>query len=209
MKVKDAKQKIQEIIDPFLEEHGFKRKKGLEYFRVREGHVDRIGISIFADRVGGVRGTFGVGIIFPILDEWRRTNRVPGAATIGVPMHFLLPSHNYYDWNLSEVGDWKDFGSIVCDSIEKLALPFFQKYSSLSEVKASLESTDVRDWFVLNPTQRIETLALIECASGEAEKGMARIEKALEELAEAPMKETFPLMKLKETILAKLKEQQK
>lgn len=144
-----------------------------------------------------------MGLRFPEVEAWRPGDRSETAPTVAVPMHFLGPDRKYYDWVLSEVNDWPAFGSEVVEAIERRALPFLDRYSSLDAVRTALGSNDPRDWFTLDPTRRIETLARIHCALGELDRGMDLLEKTLSDLADAPVKTRYPLMRLKDALRAR------
>lgn len=203
MTPKEAERKLQEVVGPVLEGRGFKRTQRLVYLRRDEERIDRIGFNVFADRSGGIRGTFGAGVRFQAVETWRPGDQGEDAPTVAIPMHFLRADHQYYDWVLSEVTDWAAFGVEVEETLVRRALPFLDRYSSLDALKAALESNDPRDWFTLDPTRRIETLALLHCASGELDRGMALLEKTLGDLADAPVKARFPLVRLRDALRAR------
>jgi hypothetical protein len=203
VKLKEAERHLGESIEVALERHGFSREGRLDFLRRAEGHVDRIGFSVFADRIGGIRASCGVGLRFPTVETWRPGDRNENAPTVAVPLHFLEPNRKYVDWVLSEVTDWPAFGRDVVEIIERRALPFLDRYSSLDVVRAALESSDPRDWFTLDPTSRIVTLALTHCASGEVDRGVTLLDKTLGDLIDAPMKARYPLMRLKDSLRAR------
>ncbi len=203
MKVKEAERHLSESVGPALERHGFIKERSADFIRRAEEHVDRIGFSVFSDRIGGIRASCGVGLRFPAVEAWRPGDRSENAPTVAVPMHFLEPDRKYFDWILSEVTDWPAFGNEVVEAVERRALPFLDRYSSLDTVRAALESHDPRDWFTLDPTRRIETLALTHCASGELDRGVALLEKTLGDLADAPVKNRHPLIRLRDALRAR------
>jgi hypothetical protein len=199
MTAKEAEKALQQLVEPVLKRHGFRHQRRLEFLRHREEQIDRIGFNVFTDRNGTVRASFGIGIRFPAVENCRKGDTDADAPTVAVPMHFLEPQRRYFDWQLSDDTDWAILRDEITRAFEDRALPFLMRFS-LDAVATDLESEQPAKWFTLDPTARIETLALIDCARGQLPRGIARIETELARLAGAPSKERTPLERLRDRL---------
>jgi hypothetical protein len=194
---KEAERKLKEVLEPLLRLHGFKRVQALVFLRHHEDRIDRLGFSTFKDRTGAVRTSFGAGIRLLGIEACRPDKQDKDSPTIGVPMHFLQQRRSYFDWLLTQETDWAALSAEIALEIEVLALPFLDTYGNLDAVKSALESDDPKRWFTCDSTQRVELLALIDCAQGEIGKGIERLDRALRELDAAPAKTRHPLQQLR------------
>jgi hypothetical protein len=194
---KEAERKLRQVVEPLLERHGFKRSRGLVFLRPQEDRTDRIGFSTFKDRSGIVRASFGVGIRLLKIEACRSDKQDEDAPSIGMPIHLLQPRRSYFDWQLTSETDWMALSAAIALEIEVLALPFLKTYGNLDAVKTALESDEPRLWFTCDNTQRVELLALIDCAQGDIAKAIERLDRALMELRAASAKERRPLEQLR------------
>lgn len=193
---------MQKIADPVLVARGFRHRGRLEYFRTpTQERTERIGFSVYLDRTGAARASFGVGIRFPSAERFRLESQDARAATVGVPMHFLFLDRKYFDWTIVESTDLVSLEKDVRLALDRAEV-FLSAYSSLEAVAAALESPEPRSWFTFDAAGRLETLALLDCARGHPEKAIQRLEAALGEPAFELEKERAPLARLKDHLSA-------
>ncbi len=198
MTPKQAGKALKGILGPILERHGFSHRRDLVFVRVHGDHLDRIGFTIFKDRIGRLRVSFGVGVRFADIEALRgNPNDTDDTPTIGVPMHFLRSPRTYFDWMLADPIDAAEIARNVEQELSARVLPFLEEHSLVDSLRASLEHDDVHEWFTLDSEQRDELLALLDFVQRGKEPAMQRLEDALARRANALAKVRYPLEKLR------------
>ena len=81
----------------------------------------------------------------------------PERPTLAIPIYFLHTPPRIAEW---DAGNPETLDAMIED-IEACAIPFFDKYSQLGNLFASLQSDSPQDWFSLGQEGRIETLAAL------------------------------------------------
>jgi hypothetical protein len=178
---------------------GFEAQTGLRFQRQDGTSFQRVTFSTRSDRSGRVRYSVNLALRFPHVQAILEPEG-EGSSTIGTPLHLLRPNRTYTEWEIDAVSDVERQKDTVLQDIEKWGFPFLQTYSDLGKVKLALESSDPRDWFVLDAEGRTATLAAIEFAQGERASALSRLDRVLAELEEAPFKKRYPLQLLRERI---------
>lgn len=201
----EAEVLVSRVAEPILRAHGFGRDRKLVFTRAKSDRVDRIGLSVFQDRMGHLRASLAAGIRFPAVEAIRGPERLPNdAPTIATPMHFLSPDRAYFDWLIDDETEGTELAANIRSEIEEHVLPFLEAYGSLSVVKSALERDDPGAWFTLDAAQREQLLALIDAAQGEGHRAIARLGATIERLESAPMKRRYPLLRLRDHLTSLL-----
>lgn len=198
MTPKQAEAPLREIIEPMLRPHGFRRSGTLAFVREHQGAFERIGFSVFKDRNGKLRFSYGVGVWFGEIESLRgNSDSSEDTPTIGVPMHFLRSPRKYFDWELSAPTQPGEIEGNVREELQERALPFLRQYSSIDALRTALEKDDPHSWFTLDSEQRDELLTLIDLLQRGKEVAIQRLDAALARRASALPKTRYPLEKLR------------
>jgi hypothetical protein len=186
---KQAESALRGVLGPLLRAYGFEPAAPFAYLRRHFERVERIGFSVFKDRVGRLRFSLGVGILFPKLEEMRgRVDKGDDTPTVGVPMHFLREPRRYFDWAINEPIDRDALAGLVRTELESFVLPFLARYDTLDALRASLEREDASHWFTLDLDQRDEMLAVLDALQRGKPAAVQRLRAALEKRATAAPK---------------------
>lgn len=189
-----------------LDDLGFRSQGVLDFLRKTPfgGETLRFGGRMDDQQLCKISGT--AGIFFRSVEHLLNPGRSPGSLspTIMVPLHLLHEDHEYFEWIMGRVEDAPLVATEIVAEAEEYALPFFERYSQIEEVKQRLESPNPADWFVLTPEQRVMILAAIEQVTGYTEKALRLIDEALADRADALPKRRLPLEKLRAEIVNSL-----
>ena len=123
-----------------------------------------------------------VGIRFIEIEEIYRPQMLNEITrTIMIPLHLLHEDRIFFEWLFDENESDTSIKERIIREIKLYALPFFEKFSTIENVKCSLESSSPENWFVLNPEQRICILGIITYIQGNLDRAIEIIDNALEE----------------------------
>lgn len=203
MRLKEGRCLIASVVEAPLSRLGFARAADLSFLRESGDALQLISFSARQDARRGVCFSFGVGVRFPaveaLLGSGPEQQLFP---TVGKPLSVLKSGADYPEWCIGEHTDMSAVRREVMLNIEQYALPFFERYSTLSSVESSLAHDDPVHWFVLNPEQRAATLAAIVYVRGDQRASLELLDDALQRLSDAPPKKRLRLEQLRERISA-------
>lgn len=143
--------------------------------------------------ISGSAGVF-LSRVEAILRSDPRTATQP---TIVMPLHFLHEGREFFEWTMETNSAAIRVAEEIEVEVRTYALPFFDAYSKIENVRLSLESSNPRDWFALTPEQRIILLVAIEYTGGNREKAKKIIDEAIAARADEPPKRRQSLEKLR------------
>jgi hypothetical protein len=192
------------ILDRFLLELvstlGFARVRPLVYSRPAPPAV---GLLVFPQREPGgglVRFTCTVGLRFAEIESLLHYAPVENAPTISMPLHLLRKEKSYSEWELDAGclgADAEAIRAAVLADLKDSAIPFIERYCTLHQVRAKLESIYPTDWFTLDPEQRLTILAAIEFMEGDRVTALRRLDVGLDERKDALPKKRIQLENLR------------
>lgn len=200
---KDGRKRLLALLGPTLKGRGFAHLKELSFGRGSPRAAEII--SFGARRGGGGEFcfSFGVGVRFPEVEAILRPDGGDDlVTTIAKPLSVLKSSAGFPEWCFNCDREPGDMVREVIGDLDEYGLPFLRRYSSMSEVSRSLHSDDPRDWFVLDPEQRLMTLAAVEHVQGRPHDALRRLESAIAAMKEAPLKRRWPIEKLRERLIS-------
>ena len=164
-----------------LADRGFEEVGALDFFRPNDlgGYTLRFGTRLDQERRVRVSGT--VGIVFLSL------NRIVGLGdevderfpTVMMPIHLLHPDRSYREWTMAVPSDAPAVASEIVQEVDAFALPFLTAFGQIDAVKGALQSPHPRDWFMLNPEQRLVVLAAIEQLAGQPDQAKELLRQGL------------------------------
>lgn len=98
---------------------------------------------------------------------------------------------------MPSAADAPEVASKIIGEVKSYAIPFFERYKQVEDLRHALESTNPMDWFVLTQEQRVMILAGIEHATGSTAKALRLLDDALAERAKDLPKKRYLLEKLR------------
>jgi hypothetical protein len=186
---------------PLLVPRGFEPSDTLlDFTRPRSAgsHIVRFGGRLDERQHCQVSGT--VGVLFDDVERILKgpaNDASPRTPTIVMPLHLLHADRQYFEWTLAHPTGAPAVAVAILAELTSYAMPFFERYKRLEDVRQALESANPADWFILNPEQRIMTLAAVEHASGSPERAVHLLDVALAERDNALPKKRYLLEKLR------------
>jgi hypothetical protein len=120
-----------------------------------------------------------VGLRFPSLEPILQGEAKPAVPTVMMPLHLLRANKSFTEWQFYTSEDLESLRDTLMSEITGIGLPFIEKYSKLTELRPSLESTTPADWFVLGPEQRLNVLAAVQFVQGEKLAALKTLDEAL------------------------------
>lgn len=197
----DGKTALLDLLKEPLHRHGFQHLKDLSFGRSRHDGMELLSFGAHRGNAGEFCFSFGVGVRFDKLEAVLRPDTEDALMpTIGKPLSVLKEAAAFPEWCFDGRAKAVDIGVQVLADIERYALPFLERYSSLAEVREALKQEDPRQWFVFTPEQRLATLAAIEHLEGHTVDAVRRLEAALQALEAAPQKKRWALQKLRDRL---------
>jgi len=201
MKINEARQILDDFVGRLTSTLAFRRTKCLVYSR---GVNEATAILSFPCRVdprGFAAFTVGVGLRFESIARWLDDG--PEEATFGTPIHFLREDKNFTEWKFSDSNDLERLFSAVLDDLSNLAIPFIERYSTLSELRGAVESSNPRDWvnLGLDVDRRVNVLAAIQLIQGDTAGAIEILDNALLERRTALPKRRFEIEYLRKRVV--------
>jgi len=139
------------------------------------------------------------GIIFRNIEEVLRqcgTVASPLGPTIVLPVHLLRADRRFVEWTMTRPEEAPTTAAELFAEVEPLVRPFFDRFSSLDALHATLLDSESSSWLLLSPEQRQIKLAAIEHLEGGTDAAVSRLERALAERVGQPPKWRHELEKL-------------
>ncbi len=198
---KDGKRLLVSLLKVALARHGFHHVRDLSFARESGGSTRLLSFGAHRGTSDEFCFSFGVGVRFPAVEALLRPEGEDDLLpTVGKPLSILKESEGFPQWCFDGTREPADLVTEATADVERYALPFLDKYSSLSAVRVALEREDPRDWFVLSPEQRLATLVAIDHVEGRTAEALQRLDRALKDLENEPLKKRWPLQKLRERL---------
>jgi len=177
MKLEDAKRKLDSLLAAFCVAMGFARYSPLIYTRSR--HSDEfILFGLRKDARGYFAVTASVGLRFAAI-----TKLVEGSPTnglhINVPLHLLSSERKFSEWQFCDGAQLEGLLPMIKSELEAKAIPFFDRFGSLAEMRDRLRSISPQDWFTFTGEQRTELLAAVESGLGNDDAAIKILDNAL------------------------------
>ena len=199
MKLNEGRRVITHLFDESLTKLGFSHAGALSFSRQSVDAIQLISFSCRQNRMReGICFSFGAGVRFDAVEDLLGVDPEQRLfPTISKPLSVLKSASGYPEWCLNEDTDLSVVRLEVVHDIESYALPFLDRYSTLDSVCSQLSKEDPRQWFVLDPEQRIATLSAITHVKGDTAGALRILDEALQERSNAPEKLRFRLEKLR------------
>jgi hypothetical protein len=172
---------------------GFNRKESLWYTRLVNEATGSLSFPFRIDSQGLGSFTVGVGLEFEALARALGEDVSDIVACIGSPIHFLREDRSYTEWKFSTKTDLEVMSAEINQDLKKYAIPFIERYSSLSALQKTLESSNPKDWFSLGADRRVIVLAVIQFLHGDKAGALRIMDQALLERKDALPKRRFEI----------------
>jgi hypothetical protein len=187
---------LRRILDCFLQETlsklDFQRAESLIYSHPANEATALLAFPCRLDPRGPACFECRVWLRFQALEPFLQDEPRPTAPTVSMPLHLLRENKNFTEWQFCGLDDLEKMRSIILNDLREHALPFIEQYSKLAEVRAKLESPR-RDWFILNPEQRLIVLAAIQFVQGDKLGALKTLDDALVERETAMPSKRLPI----------------
>ena len=179
----------EQILDQFLNgvtvSIGFTRLESLKYGRLLQDATAILSFPVRIAMLGVGSFTGGVGLRFESLEKWLSEDLAQTDATFGKPINLLRKDTVYTEWQFSCVEDLEGLREIILDDLMAYAIPYFNRYSSLVELRKTLESPDEKDWIALGLSvdTHVTTLAAIQMCDGDKVGAIRTLDNAIDRLS--------------------------
>ncbi|HXI13732.1 MAG TPA: hypothetical protein VNM92_13975 [Thermoanaerobaculia bacterium] len=148
-----------------LHQRGFSEAKRLTFTRGTRDRIEIIAFGLRKAKVGSKAGHIcfgvGVGVRFEAIERALRNKNTDDRElfpTVGLSLHLLRPERKYTEWCFD---DTNSPSMEVISDVDQYAVPFFDRYQNIDDVRSALVSEDPRSWFTLSPAERREMLDAI------------------------------------------------
>jgi hypothetical protein len=192
------------LLDP-LKRLGFKERERLIFVRRNDPEL----WALLPVRVGNrsiYMCSINLGIRFERLEPLLNPDN-PGP-TILMPIHLLTPERNWTEWAFRDEDEARTLLPTLLSWLERLAEPFWVKYSDLPNIKAAIQSPNPTDWFVLSETQRTALLAAIQYLEGNGNDAIQYLDAIICEKKNELPKYWLPLKRLRDRIRSAIQNNQ-
>lgn len=202
VRFRDGKRVLLRILKEPLSGHGFKHLKSLSFGRDHCGALELLSFGAYHGEGGTFCTSFGVGVRFPILEALLDPDPAEDLMpTVGAPLSVLKDSPGFPRWCFDGRVSQAHIASQILVDVEKYGLPFLERYSSMANVRESLEKDDPQQWLGLPPEQRLATLVAIEHVEGRTADALRRLDRGLQALQGAPPSKRFALEELRKRLI--------
>jgi len=206
MTLNEGKKTLRNMLGLALADFGFSEEKELVYTKPHgDGAVWKLTFPCRLDQNKSLKVSCFVGVSYYEVESLLRPENLEAGeviATIMKPIHTLRCDDQFREWTLKDAESQEVIGNEIIADINSVAIPFWDKYSSLKEVKSDLEKNDPSHWFILSPEQRVATLAAIVFTQGDKQKSLKLLDDAIQERADAHPKKNRLLKEIHKNILA-------
>jgi hypothetical protein len=175
--MKAAEKRITIELARYLAGAGFHKRTPLLIARAWGEAEAQIRCAVRRDKSSGtLLATLNLGIRFDSVEKLLAdTYAEPDSPTIGNSIGYLHENGRYKEWD----ADKPSTVALMAQDVKAYGIPFFERYSSLDLLLATLEA-NVRPFdFWMTPEQRIETLAAIFTFRGEKDSALALLDREI------------------------------
>lgn len=188
----------QSLLDGFLEDLtsrlSFCRAEPLVYARPAHEATALLSFPYRLDARGPCCFACNVWLRFEVLEQHLGDAAgKPTDPTISMPLHLLRENKTFTEWQFSRPENLESLRETILIDLRRHALPFIEKYSKLAHLRSRLESPSARDWFVLDPEQRVGLLAVIRFVQGDKTGALETLDHALTERETGLPKKRLPI----------------
>lgn len=187
MTLTEGKKLLRATLLEALAEFGFDEQKELIYTKaIIDGPIWKLAFPCRLDQNKSLKINCHVGISYKVVESILRPENLNSGeviATIMKPIHSLRPDGRFREWVLESADECKKVGREIIADIDAFALPFLNRYADINVVESELQKDDPSCWFILDPEQRIATLAAITASKGDYASAQSMIQIALAERA--------------------------
>ena len=194
MKLNEAEQVLDGFLQDVVSTLGFQRTETLIYSRPANDPTALLSFPSRVDARGPAHFSCNVWLHFASLEPYLRgPNAKLTIPTITMPLHLLRQNRSFMEWQFYRSPDLENLRGIITTDLQDHALPFIEEYSMLPRLLLKLESLNPRDWFVLDPEQRLNLLAVIRFVQGDRGGALKFLDDALLERKGALPKKRLPI----------------
>lgn len=180
MTLTQAQHTLDDFLTKFLARFDYSRTEPLIYSRPMNEAMTSLAFPCRIDSNG--KGCFTINVWLRFDSIQRHTDSSSTqlrAPTVSMPLHLLITEGKFSEWSFREPAHLEEISANLTESITKYAIPFSEKYSNLLSVRKTLESEDPKNWFILDPEQRIAVLATIQYVQGDRLGAISTLDRAL------------------------------
>ena len=183
-----VKRLIEESLDPFFQQHMFVRK-GTDYSKAIDRCRQHIFFRFDIKQVTTGHCYYFANLEFPEIERLFNLGEVDAEAvnTIGKQMGYL-DGNRFERIELSKKTDVKQLGRVLIDHVQRYALVFVDRYSSLTAVQEALEGGEL---FNLDIRDAQMKLAVIYHLKGQNDKALELLDRKIEEQEGRPQQIRF------------------
>jgi hypothetical protein len=193
MTLDSAKVSLDRFVQGLAKTIGFGRVDCLVYSRRVNEAAALLSFPCRLDPRGPACFACNVGLRFQSLEPYLQGGEMPVVPTIMTPLHLLRENTSFAEWQFYTDDDLERLREIIGCDLSEIALPFFDKYSKLPEIRRRLQSSSPKDWFILGAEQRLNVLAVIQFFEGDKSGALATLDSALLERRAAMPSKRLPL----------------
>lgn len=177
IKLEEAKRKLDSLLAPCCMAMGFARHSSLIYTRSRDSD-EFILFGLRKDARGSFAVTVSVGLRFAAITQLLEGSPTNGLH-INVPLHLLSKERKFSEWQFCDGAQLEGLLPMIKSELEAKAIPFFDRFGSLAEMRDRLRSVSPQDWFAFTGEQRTELLAASESGLGNDDAATMILNEAL------------------------------
>ena len=183
MTIQQARRLLDGFLGGMVSKLAFQHVASLEFVRRSADATALVSWPCRLDPRGFAAFTCNVGLRFEGLAGWLGDDPKEMAATVGTPVHLLRDNRSFTEWKFSDAGDLEGLRGAILGDLDRLVLPYIERYSTMPSLRGAVESADAQDWIKLGLDQdrRVNVLAAIQMAQGDKAGAVKTLEDALAE----------------------------
>jgi hypothetical protein len=136
------------------------------------------------------------GLRFESVEVILARDQEPRAPTLSVPLHLLHEDRVLVEWDAADSGT----GVSLVEEVRRYAIPFFERYERLENVREALESEDLRKSLPVSRNERIELMAAVLAVLGRHAEALDWVNREIEALRNKPPGHRRRLERLREKL---------
>lgn len=194
MTLKEGQRQLDSFLGALLSTLGFQHVEPLIYSRPENEATALLAFPCRIDARGPCFFGCNVWLRFDSLErKLRGSYAKANLPTVAMPLHLIGEHEGFQEWQFNAPEDLAQLRRVILEKLQSRALPFIAQYSKLSEFRMKLESAKPKDWFVLDPEQRVNALAVAQFVQGDRAAALKTLDDALLERKAALPKKRFPI----------------
>lgn len=202
MTLNEAQRHLDIFLRDVLSTLDFQRSELLIYSRLKNEATASLAFPCRINATGICYFRCNVWLRFESLEHLLRgVAAKPSLPTIAMPLHLLDENRNFKEWQFNTPDDLMNLREIILNKLRNWVQPFIEQYSTLSELHSKLESANPMDWFILDPEQRVNVLAVIQFVQGDMAAALKTLDNALLERTAALPKKRLPIEAVRKRLM--------